>query len=75
MRAPGDAIPKCVEAGLHSSWFYAPAFQTIYVELRVVWDSGRAIDLITFTQHLRDKRLLDSVGGVGALTGLQAYLT
>lgn len=75
MRAPHDAIPKCVAAGLHSSWFYVPAFRTIYDELRDAYDSGDAIDLITFTDRLRGKKLLDSVGGASAVTELQTYLT
>ena len=75
MRAPADAIPKCVAAGLNRSWFYVPAHQTFYVELCDVWDSGGAIDLITFTARLRGKELLDEVGGPIAVTELQTYLT
>ena len=47
MRAPSDALPKCIAAGLESSWFYVPAFRTIYDELQDAYDSGVAIDLIT----------------------------
>ena len=74
MFAPRDAIAGCVEAGLDTSWFYVPALRTIYGELRDMWDGGEAIDLITFTQRLRDKGLLDSVGGVAAVTEVQLYL-
>jgi hypothetical protein len=75
LRAPGDAIPKCVAAGLGSLWFYVPAHKTIYIELLDMWDSGGGIDLITFTNRLRDKKLLDEVGGAGAVTDVQGYLT
>jgi hypothetical protein len=76
MRAPADAIPKCVAAGVDASWFYVPAFRTTYSELRDAYDSGGGIDLITFTQWLRDKGqgLLESVGGAAAVTDTQSYL-
>jgi DnaB-like helicase N terminal domain len=74
MFAPSEAIAECVEAGLDTSWFYVPALRTIYGELRDMCDSGEAIDLITFTQRLRDKKLIDSVGGAAAVTEVQLYL-
>jgi replicative DNA helicase len=73
MASPCDAIAECVAIGVQSHWFYVPAHRTIYGELRDVWDSGTGIDLITFTQHLRDKGLLTSVGGAAAVTDLQLY--
>jgi DnaB-like helicase N terminal domain/AAA domain len=74
MLSPRQAIAECIAAGLESNWFYVPANRTIYEELRDVWDSGGAIDLITFTQRLRDKGLLESVGGAAAVTDVQLYL-
>src|SRR5262249_19155374 len=71
MASPQDAIVECVTAGLSTSMFCVPAHRTIFQELRDVWDSGKTIDLITFTQHLRDKGLLESVGGAAAVTELQ----
>ena len=72
--APADAIPKCVEAGLDLSWFTVPALRTMYGELLDAWDSGGEIDLITVTARLRARKLLDEVGGAGALTELQTYI-
>lgn len=75
MRSPSDAITKCAEAGLFAGWFYVPAHCTIYRELQDMWDSGEAIDLITFTARLRGKELLEEVGGAAAVTDVQSYLT
>lgn len=68
------AIAECVAGGVQACWFYVPTHRTIYVELRDMYDSGDAIDLITFTQRLRDKGLLAEVGGPYAVTDLQLYL-
>jgi hypothetical protein len=74
MRAPGDAIPKCAAAGVSAFWFHVPAHHTIYRELLDMWDSGGAIDLITFTVRLRGKELLDGVGNAVAVTEVGTYL-
>src|SRR6201984_2837706 len=60
--SPRDTIAECVEK-INEEYFYAPAHQTIYIVLVDLWNAGQAIDLITFTQVLRDRNLLDSVGG------------
>lgn len=75
MHSPRQAIAECAAAGVQPQWFYVPAFSTIYVELRDMWDSGEAIDLVTFTQRLRDKNLLEAVGGPAEVTALQNYLS
>ena len=74
MHAPDVAITECVQAGMESNWFFVPANQTIYQQLRDAWDSGGAIDLITFTQRLRDKKLLDAVGGAANVTHVQDFV-
>ena len=72
--SPHEAIAKCVEAGVERRWFFVPAHQTIYQELRDAWDNDESIDLITFTNRLRDKGLLKSIGDVGAVTDVHLYL-
>ena len=44
MHAPDVAIAECVQAGMESNWFFVPANQKIYQQLRDAWDSGEAID-------------------------------
>src|SRR5882762_9638598 len=59
--SPKDTIAECVEK-ISEEYFYVPAHQTIYNVLVDLWNTGQAIDLITFTQVLRDRNTLESVG-------------
>src|SRR5437016_7274737 len=47
--SPRDTIAECVEK-INEEYFYVPAHQTIYNVLVDLWNTGQAIDLITFTQ-------------------------
>jgi hypothetical protein len=64
--------PRATMAGVVAQaspeWFYVPAHITIFNALVALWDKGQAVDLITFTQHLRDVGLLESVGGPSYVT-------
>src|SRR3954449_3875870 len=51
--SPRDVIAECVER-INEQYFYIPAHQTVYNVLVDLWNAGQAIDLITFTQILRD---------------------
>src|SRR5215470_1127311 len=71
--SPREAIAECVEK-INEDYFYIPAHQTIYNVLVDLWNAGQAIDLITFTQVLRDRSLLDSVGGAAFVTSLFTFV-
>src|ERR1043165_6537336 len=71
--SPRDAIAEVVEK-ITDEYFYVPAHQTIYNVLVDLWNTGAAIDLITFTQVLRDRNLLESVGGAAAVTNLYTFV-
>jgi DnaB-like helicase N terminal domain/AAA domain len=71
--SPRETIAKCVEK-LAEECFFVPAHRTIYSVLVDLWRSGKPIDLITFTQTLRDRRLLESVGGAGFVTELHTFV-
>ena len=71
--SPRDAIAECVEK-INEEYFYIPAHQTIYTVLVELWNAGQAIDLITFTQLLRDRNLLDAVGGPAFVTSLYTFV-
>jgi replicative DNA helicase len=71
--SPRQAIAECVEK-INEQYFYVPAHQTIYTVLVDLWNAGQAIDLITFTQILRDRNLLESVGGAAFVTGLFTFV-
>src|SRR6266403_4058849 len=71
--SPRDVIAECVEK-ITDEYFYVPAHQIVYCELVDLWNAAQAIDLITFTQALRDKNLLDVVGGAAFVTSLFTFV-
>src|SRR3989440_1193937 len=71
--SPREAIAEVVEK-INEEYFYVPAHRTIYDVLVELWNAGQAIDLITFTQVLRDRNLLDSVGGAALVTNLFTFV-
>ena len=58
----GDAIAECVEK-LAADHFYVPAHKTVYNVMVDLWQAEQAVDYITFTQVLRDRKLLEGLGG------------
>src|SRR6476619_8134490 len=71
--SPQDTIAECVEK-INEEYFYVPAHRTIYDVLVDLWNTRQGIDLITFTQVLRDRNLLDTVGGVAFVTSLFTFV-
>jgi replicative DNA helicase len=71
--SPRDVIAECVEK-INEEYFYVPAHQTIYLTLVDLWNAGQAIDLITFTQILRDRNLLEAIGGASFITSLYTFV-
>src|SRR4030095_4253791 len=68
------AISICVEAGLRPEMFYVPAHQTMFQDLFDVYDRDRKIELISFTNRLRSKGLLEAIGGAAAVTDIHLFL-
>src|SRR6476620_3511560 len=71
--SPQETIAECVEK-INEEYFYVPAHRTIYDVLVGLWNTRQGIDLITFTQVLRDRNLLDSVGGAASVTNLFTFV-
>src|SRR6187455_584830 len=71
--SPRETIGECVEK-INEEYFYVPAHRTIYDVLVDLWNTRQGIDLITFTQVLRDRNLLDSVGGAASVTNLFTFV-
>src|SRR5438128_8107818 len=71
--SPRETISECVEK-ITEEYFYVPVHRTIYNVLVDLWNAGQAIDLITFTQVLRDRSLLESVGGAAFVTSLFTFV-
>ena len=71
--SPREIIAECVEK-ISDQYFYVPAHQTVYKVLVELWNAGQGIDLITFTQVLRDRNVLETVGGAAFITSLFTFV-
>ena len=71
--SPREIIAECVEK-ITEEYFYVPAHQTVYTVLVELWNAGQGIDLITFTQVLRDRNVLETVGGAAFITSLFTFV-
>lgn len=71
--SPREIIAECVEK-ISEEYFYVPAHQTVYTVLVELWNAGQGIDLITFTQTLRNRNVLDAVGGAAFVTSLYTFV-
>jgi len=65
----GEVIEKLKGVGVEAH--YDLRHQTIQAELFEMYDARIPIDVITLQQRLKDKRLLDQVGGIAYLSQLQ----
>lgn len=71
--SPREIIAECVEK-ITPEYFFVPAHETIYSVLVELWNAGQGIDLITFTQVLRDRNVLETVGGASFITSLFTFV-
>jgi len=65
----GECIEKLKDDG--KSAFYDLRHQTIYETVAEMFNARHAIDLITVQQNLKDRQLLEQVGGIAYLSQLQ----
>ncbi|WP_423055349.1 replicative DNA helicase [Zhaonella formicivorans] len=68
-----EAIFNVIEI-LKSSDFYLEAHRVIYEAIVELNEQGQAVDLVTLTEELRRKSLLDKVGGVSSLAFLSSVV-
>jgi hypothetical protein len=66
-----DCLSECLQKIHNSHAFYDLRFQTIYEMLVAMRRAKAPIDLITLQQWLKDKQLLEQVGGIPYLSKLQ----
>jgi len=69
--SPNDCMGECIEkfrAGADA--FYDLRHQTIFGALTEMYDAREAIDVITLQQRLKNKQLLEEVGGLTYLASL-----
>jgi replicative DNA helicase len=69
--SPNDCMGQCIEKFKSGAEvFYDLRHQTIFAALAEMYDTREAIDVITLQQRLKDKQLLEQVGGVAYLSAL-----
>ena len=70
---PNQCIGECVEKLKDDGKmaFYDLRHQTIYETLSEMFNVRSPIDLITVQQHLKDRQLLEQIGGIAYLSQLQ----
>jgi replicative DNA helicase len=69
--SPNECIGECIEKFKQGAEvFYDLRHQTIFGTLAEMFDKRQAIDVITLQQNLKDKQLLEQVGGIAYLASL-----
>jgi len=70
--SPNECLGECLEKLKDGKEvFYDLRHQTIFETLVTMFDTREAIDVITLQQRLKDKQLLEQVGGIAYLSQLQ----
>jgi replicative DNA helicase len=64
-----EAIYKVVDL-LHYEDFYKPNHQIIYKAMLDIFERREPIDIVSITNELKNKRVLEEIGGAGYLLGL-----
>jgi len=69
--SPNDCLGDCIsKLRSGAEVFYDLRHQTIYSALLEMYDAREAIDIITLQQRLKDRQLLEQVGGIAYLSAL-----
>lgn len=68
------AIIPLVLGQINEDYFYVPVHRTIYTVACALFADEGMFDLVTLTQHLRDRNLLDTVGGPAFVTSLFTFV-
>ena len=71
--SPNECMGECIEKLKDDGQqvFYDLRHQTIYEALATMYDAREAIDVITLQQKLKDKQMLEQIGGIAYLSQLQ----
>jgi replicative DNA helicase len=69
--SPNECMGECIARFKHGmEVFYDLRHQTVFSALVEMYDSREAIDVITLQQRLKNKQLLEEVGGIAYLAAL-----
>ncbi|MGJ8673658.1 replicative DNA helicase [Rubritalea sp.] len=73
LQDPSEFVMRSEELGLTPEHFYHPSHQTLYRVIKEISDSSAQIELVSLTQKLMDRGVLDKIGGPSALTEIYTY--
>ena len=73
LQDPAEYVMRAEEKGLTPEHFYHPSHKVIYQVMRELSNNNVAIELVSFTQILLDRDLLDKIGGPSAVTEIYTY--
>lgn len=69
---PNETMPQCIDRLKGGEIeFYDLRHQSIYSTLLIMFDKREEINVITVMQSLKDKQMLEQIGGIGYLMNLQ----
>ena len=71
--SPKDTMTIAIER-VNEGHFYHPSHSTIFKVLIDLWNASKPIDLVTITQALSDRNLLEQIGGPAVLAELLGFL-
>jgi replicative DNA helicase len=73
LQDPSEYVMRSEELGLTPEHFYHPSHQTLYRVIKELSDGSTEIELVSLTQTLMDRGVLDKIGGPSALTEIYTY--
>jgi len=75
LKDPQNFVGMAQEKGLTRELFYNPSHGELFDLLLEMQDSNEVIELVGLDQKLKDRNLLEKIGGTAALTELYTYAT
>ncbi len=72
--APGRVLDECLQRQVSEKHFHHPAHATVFDVLVDMREANKPIDLISLTQLLEDRHLLEEIGGAAAVTDLFTFV-
>ena len=59
-----EVLADCFSRNISGDSFYSPAHKILFEAICAIFDEGKPPDMIILIEHLRNKKLLDNVGGI-----------
>lgn len=73
LQDPAEYLGQAIEAQLTPAHFYIPAHGLLYEILVKYFEEGKEIELVSLSQRLMDRGLMEKLGGPGKLGEIYTY--